>query len=1379
MSRGLDAISDPDRVHSRYMLDLAVRLAGSASLEEALSLCLDTTIKVSGMDCGGIYLADEITGDLYLGHAIGLSKNFLQQVSRCRQGSDRWNLVMKAKPIYIPDLETGIYDEDTMQEGLRAIVVLPIVHRGRVIGCFNIASHVPNNIPSRSRKALEAIAAQVGGAIARIKAEDSLQESRKEMKSLFDSAGDLLFVMDLDGRILQVNGQVTLCLGYTKEELQGMQSAELIPLDWREEAVSLIDEMLDGKRDFCTIPLLTKDGKEIPVETKVTPGRWSGKDVLFGISRDITERMRLIEAQRISEEKYRVLVENANEAIVVAQDGILKFFNPKAAAISGYSQQELAAMPFIELIHPDDRQKVMEKHLRRLDGEKFPEAYDFRLIDKEGNVRWTELKTVLITWAGRSATLNFLSDITERKQGEEAYRALVDQSLQGLVIFQDGRMVFANQTFSRISGYTVEELLGQSPEDVRNNIIPEDQDLVWGHHYDRLQGRNVADRYEFRASRKDGSMIWLEMHASRIEFQGKPSVQAAVLDITEHKRAQEELRRRDSILQSVSFASDRFLRAPSWREGIQGALQKLGQAAEVSRVYIFENHRIEEMLCMSQRYEWVAPGTSPQIDNPELQALPYSQGFTRWEEALRQGQTIYGFIEAFPEAEQDILGPQDIKSIAVVPIFVGGDWWGFIGFDDCSKERIWSVAETEALKAAAGTLGAAIQRSQFEGALQESEGIYRSLTNDVLDASAAGILILDSQFRIVWVNRALEEYFGIKRCEIIAKDNRKLISERIMAIFEDPEDYRKRVLATYDSNIHETSFECHVMPDGGRMERWLEHKSQPVFTGLYAGGRIEQYYDITERKAAEEELKRYRVHLEELVYERTDELLREIDERQKAEERLAELNKCLLSFGPHPEENINRLVALCGEQLGATYAVYSRLEDGLLRAVGRWHTPSGFVSVDQQEGHICHNLIKEGEDKVRLIRDLPGTTYARTDQNVKCLGLRTYLGKTVFFGGFCIGSVCAVYQDELTPSEEDKKLLEIVASAIAVEEERNFAEQALLESEKRFRRLAENAPDVIVRVEFDPAPRLAYISPAIVQFGYTPEEFYDDPGLSNELVHPDDRHLFESLMKDRIVPEKPFIIRWRCKDGNYLWTEQRCVPVHDESGILVAVESIGRDITERVKAEERIRASLREKELLIKEVHHRVKNNLQVISSLLSLQSDYVKGDEVAEIFRESQNRVKSMAIIHEKLYKSGDLARIDFVEYIRALAADLFKSYKVLSGRVQLLLNVQYVFLGIDTAIPLGLIINELLSNALKHAFPDGRNGEVRIDLLSLGDGFELIVADNGIGIPGDLDFRNTESLGLQLVVTLTDQLRGTIELDNRRGTEFKITFSEIESQK
>jgi len=214
---------------------------------------------------------------------------------------------------------------------------------------------------------------------------------------------------------------------------------------------------------------------------------------------------------------------------------------------------------------------------------------------------------------------------------------------------------------------------------------------------------------------------------------------------------------------------------------------------------------------------------------------------------------------------------------------------------------------------------------------------------------------------------------------------------------------------------------------------------------------------------------------------------------------------------------------------------------------------------------------------------------------------------------------------------------------------------------------------------------------------------------------------------------------------------------------------------QRLQTEDQIKASLKEKEVLLREIHHRVKNNLQIISSLLNLQSRYIKDKQVLHVFKESQDRIKSMVLIHKKLYQSKGLARVDFAEYVRSLIADLFRSYKADYDLITLKTNIDDVFLGIDTAIPCGLIINELVSNSLKYAFPEGGQGEIRIDLHSQKEGkFTLIASDSGVGFPKGLDFRNTESLGLQLACTLVDQLQGTIGLDRTGGTKFKIAFIE-----
>ena len=242
---------------------------------------------------------------------------------------------------------------------------------------------------------------------------------------------------------------------------------------------------------------------------------------------------------------------------------------------------------------------------------------------------------------------------------------------------------------------------------------------------------------------------------------------------------------------------------------------------------------------------------------------------------------------------------------------------------------------------------------------------------------------------------------------------------------------------------------------------------------------------------------------------------------------------------------------------------------------------------------------------------------------------------------------------------------------------------------------------------------------------------------------------------------------------------------HDELEIRVqertaelarANEALQAEIAERKRVEKQIKVSLQEKEVLLREIHHRVKNNLQVISSLLYLQSKSIKDKETLEMFQESQNRVRSMAFVHEKLYQSQDLARVNFAEYVRTLTNYLFRSYGVNPDVISLKINVDDdVFVSIDTAVPCGLIINELVSNGLKHAFPDGREGEIRTGLRLDHDGqFTLMVSDNGVGLPEGLDFRSTESLGLQLVNTLVEQLEGTIDLDRSGGTTFEITFAE-----
>ena len=222
--------------------------------------------------------------------------------------------------------------------------------------------------------------------------------------------------------------------------------------------------------------------------------------------------------------------------------------------------------------------------------------------------------------------------------------------------------------------------------------------------------------------------------------------------------------------------------------------------------------------------------------------------------------------------------------------------------------------------------------------------------------------------------------------------------------------------------------------------------------------------------------------------------------------------------------------------------------------------------------------------------------------------------------------------------------------------------------------------------------------------------------------------------------------------------------------------------SQRKLAEEKIQNSLHEKEVLLKEIHHRVKNNLQVISSLLYLNSKKIIDKEALEMFKESQNRVKSIALVHERLYQSKDLGKIDFKEYVIRLTNDLLRSFAVNTSLINLKVNINNIYISIDTAVPCGLIINELISNSLKYAFPnletEQDHAEIKIEFnKAQNNEFILEISDNGVGLPSDFDIKTTQSLGLQLVETLIAQLDGTKELDLSNGTLTRIKFNDGQS--
>ena len=362
----------------------------------------------------------------------------------------------------------------------------------------------------------------------------------------------------------------------------------------------------------------------------------------------------------------------------------------------------------------------------------------------------------------------------------------------------------------------------------------------------------------------------------------------------------------------------------------------------------------------------------------------------------------------------------------------------------------------------------------------------------------------------------------------------------------------------------------------------------------------------------------------------------------------------------------------------------------------------------------------------------------------------------------------------LTPIRNESNGIVSIAGIATDITERIKIKQALRKERERFQQVAENAQEWIWETDVDGL--YTYGSPVIEKIlGYKPEEivgkkyFYD-------LFHPEEQEELKEVAFNVFAEKKffkDFINRNIKKDGSEVWLSTSGVPMLDESGNLSGYRGADTNITFRKKAEEQLNASLKEKETLLKEIHHRVKNNLTVVASLLNLQANSMEDDRLKAALSDSQSRVQAMSAIHETLYQSENLSAIDMKIYLSKLGNNIARSSSI-GSKVNLKVKSENISIGAKQASPIGLIVNELITNSLKYAFSNNEDGEIKINLQKVEDQIELEYSDNGIGMPEGFDWKNSKSLGLKLVRTLVEnQLDGSIEMESKNGTKFIIKFN------
>ncbi|MDF5721540.1 MAG: histidine kinase dimerization/phosphoacceptor domain -containing protein [Rhizonema sp. PD37] len=556
--------------------------------------------------------------------------------------------------------------------------------------------------------------------------------------------------------------------------------------------------------------------------------------------------------------------------------------------------------------------------------------------------------------------------------------------------------------------------------------------------------------------------------------------------------------------------------------------------------------------------------------------------------------------------------------------------------------------------------------------------------------------------------------------------------------------------------------------------------------------------NITERYQAQKALKIAKDELEIRVEERTYELKstnarlrQEIRARQRIEEALryrVEFEKLITSISTHfinlaPDEidnGINQALRKIGEfeNVERSYVFLFAHSDTTTNNTYEWCAKDveGLVHGKKETSFRLLPWIIEKISRLETIH-IPCVSELLQEEFSDYPNIQSLIILPIVCSGFLIGYLgfeSVIFSRTWT--EDSIALLKMVGEMLGNALKRKWVEQALRVSEERYAR-AINAGKVGIW-EWNIQTHKMYIDPSFKNLlGYNENELTNIFDSWLNLIHPHDiesvKFEFNSYVNG-LISKYEVEHRMQHKDGRYLWLIARGTVLKDANNSPYLIAGSNTDITERKLAETKLKTSLKEKEVLLKEIHHRVKNNLQIISSLLRLQVGYIQNEQTLDIFQDSQNRIRAMAMIHENLYQSTDLARIQLLEYVQNLTSNLLRCYKV-DCNIKINLNIHNILLRIDTAIPCGLIINELVSNSIKYAFLDRNIGEISISFLLLGKGnYLLSVSDNGIGIPEDIEIRKQKSLGLQLVWNLVEQLEGKISFHSNLGTLFTINFSE-----
>ena len=1016
---------------------------------------------------------------------------------------------------------------------------------------------------------------------------------------------------------------------------------------------------------------------------------------------------------KYNEEKYRTLFTKNLAGVFITEKEIILDCNNSFAKIFGYKSRVELIGKNVECLYFSKKER--EKYVRELLNNRFLTNYRIKHKNKNGEEIWISTNVYLKDNGRIEGTLVEITDQIkfekQLNQSENNYKELTENSPYGVFVHVDGKIIYGNKKAAEILGLN-DNFTNEI--DFYDFVLPENKESVKKRTKRAIEGEDVPFK-EFKIKKfLTNSTIYIKSKPTLFHLEGKKGVQVVFNDITLEKELFKE-----KLRATVAEESNKILQHEiNIRKEVE---QKLIKNQEYTQNII--NSSLD-IICASDKKGKIIEFNS---------AAERAFGYTIKESEKLNISVIYA------SKEEHLKVSKELRTT--------GSFIGEVGNIRKNGELFTSFLTASGLfnenGEHIGTMGVSrdvTELKEAEEQLIESEERFR----DILENATDLIQSLDINGNIIYVNEAWKAALGYNSEEIIGKNIFEIIHpdclEKCKTIFDDIKNSSK----------------------GKRHLVLIEYKTKK-------GEKVIVEGNIT-------------VKFKNKKVESTRSIFRNVTEE------IWENSK---------QDLYNNIAKIVVEKV-----VPEEIYEGIRKELGKvMNTETFVISYSLEENKITFpyyydniksNGIIEKEDR---LKGNGINEYFLKQKNSKLLR-RPDLDKIINKGGYDIsGKKCKAfvgvplkiknktigvlsvqsYNNEDEYSKKSIDILDFISGTIALIVQRKQDQTIIGEQSAKLKSVIENSTHLFWT--YDKERGLTSSNQNFIRYI---EDTYDKKAeikkdtkgklrFSDEEQHSFWDKRYSEAFKGNA---QYFISKKNNKKGEEIVKEVFLNPIYGGDGKIIEVSGIAHDITEKTMSEQKLKESLKEKEVLLKEVHHRVKNNLQVISSILNLQSSYVKDKKTLDILRESQNRIKSMSFIHESLYQNTDFSEINFSEYIISLSKNLVHSYGIYDDLIDLDMSVGNISLNLDISIPCGLIINELVSNALKYAFAGKKKGVIKIELFEKNDNVHLIVQDNGLGLPNEINYKETDSLGLQLVTTLVEQISGRIELENKEGAKFTIIF-------